>query len=226
MKQNHESFLDKTSFNDNEFAKPTSMEKEAEPTHEKPLPKLPKRKFEMGSHQLFYLLHVPVLLVMAAAGIIGQVIPLLLAIVPYGAMLYVMRRVGSSLNGKGMDYVLWNLSVLVSTYTNHEMPNLRRFGLQLRVSGAVVAVLFSLFSAWFMLFGLLTLGVGLVFAFAEKDGKSISKVSQITAFGLLATGVIGLFLAPGLALATLSLSLCFHHLYEKWDEYEFELDSN
>jgi hypothetical protein len=90
--------------------------------------------------------------------------------------------------------------------------------------GGVFAVLVSLVSPWFLLVGIITFLMGMLFAFADKDDENIANMSRMISIGLLVTGTLGLFVSPGLALAVLSLSLCFHHMFEKWDTYEFTLD--
>lgn len=224
MKPNHESFKDNTPFNDNEFIKATAFRKEEPIKQVKPVPKMPKRKWEPDKYQVFYLIHFLLLGLFLPAGFITHTIPLVLAIVPYGGIVFFLYRVGGSLSGKGLDYVLWNLSVLVSTYLNTQMPNLRRFKMHLLWGGGVFAILVSLMSPWFLLVGLITFLWGMLFAFADKDDENISNMSRMISIGFLVTGTLGLFVSPSLALAVLFFSLCFHHVFEKWDEYEFTLD--
>jgi hypothetical protein len=224
MKQNHESFKDNTPFNDNEFIKATAFKKEGAVKQVKPVPKMPKRKWEKNKYQVFYLIHFLLLGLFLPAGFITHTIPLVVAIVPYGGMVFMMYRIGGSLSGKGLNYVLWNLSVLVSTYLNTQMPNLRRFKMHLLWGGGIFAILVSLMSAWFLLVGLVAFSLGLLFAFADKDDEHIANMSRMISIGFLVTGTLGLFVSPGLALAVLFLSLCFHHVFEKWDTYEFTLN--
>ena len=139
-------------------------------------------------------------------------------------MVLMMRRWGGGLEDKGLDYVLWNLSVLVSTYTNAEMPRLRDRRNLLLWGGVGITVVSSFFSPWFLIIGMVITGIGMVFAFADKEPEKISVVSRVLSITLLVSGSLGLFLIQDLALATLFLSLVFHLLYEKWGEYVFYLE--
>lgn len=223
MKKNHQSLLDANSYTNHEVANTTPLKKNEVKTA-KPLPKLPKRKFKMDKHQSFYLFHIPVMLLMLVAGIFLDATFLIPSILPYAVLVFLANRLGGSLRGKGLDYVLWNLSVLVSTYTNTQTPNLRRFGRLLRIVGAIVLVLLSAVSAWLMLVGLLLVALGLVFAFAEKEEEVIVQTSRLLAIGMLLGGAVSIFVSPDMTLAIVAVSLAFHHMYELWDEYEFTLE--
>lgn len=223
MKKNYQSLLDANSYSNHEVANTTASKKKEEKI-ERPLPKLPKRKFQMDKHQSFYLFHIPVMLLMLVAGIFLDSSFLIPSILPYAVMVFLSYRMGGSLKGKGLDYVLWNLSVLLSTYTNTQTPNLRRFGRLLRTTGLIVLVLLSAFSAWLMLVGLLLVTLGLIFAFAEKEEEAIVQTSRFAAIGMLLIGAVSVFSSPDMTLALVIVSLAFHHLYELWDEYEFTLE--
>lgn len=225
MKQNFESFRDEKPVNDNDLIKATVLNQTKQKAKEKRvLPKLPKRKVKLDKFQSFYLIHLLLLPVFLLVGLLTQQFGLLFAIVPYALLVVILYRMGGGLSLKGMDYVLWNLSVLVSTFTNAKSPNLRKYRKELEWAGAVILILASLSMPWFMVFGLTLFFTSMVFAFAEKDGEGIASMSRIVSIGLLVAGVIGLFLSPGLALATLTLSLLVHLSFEMWDGYEFNLE--
>lgn len=224
MKLNHESILDNKSYNDNEFVSPTVLKKESVKREKRKKPKLPKRKWAFDNYQRFYFFHLMVPLLMVFAGVLSDNPILFLSIVPYVIMVLIMRRLGSGLEDKGLDYVLWNLSVLVSTYTNSEMPRLRGYRNLLLWGGVGVTVTASIFSPWFLMIGVVMTGVGMVFAFADKESEKISAVSRVLSISLLVTGSVGLFIIQDLALATLFVSIVFHLLYEKWNEYVFYLE--
>lgn len=225
MKKNFESLRDENPMNDNDLIKATALNHVKNKAKEtRVLPKLPKRKVQPDKYQLFYLIHLLLLPVFLLAGLLTQEFGLVFSIIPYAAMVIILYRIGGALSLKGMDYVLWNLAVLVSTFTNTKVPNLRKYGKELQWAGAVILILSSFFSPWFMVFGMALFLASMVFAFAEKDAEVIAGMSRIVSIGLVATGVIGLFLSPGLALATLTLSLFVHQSYEMWDGYEFNLE--
>lgn len=224
MKPNHTTLKDKDSIGSNEFREAIPYKKEEPAKPKQPMPKLPKRKWRMDRMQSFYLFHGIALIALLVAGGATQTMPLLLAVVPYGALLFLMQRIGGSLEGRGLDYVLYNQSVLVSAYLNSEMPNLRRFGKGLRVGGLTLLGVTSLFLPWGMAIGGAILAFGFLVAFADQETEEIAFMSRIGAIALLVTGLIGLFYMPGTALVTLTLSLGLHHLFEKWDSYDLELD--
>lgn len=224
MKLNHESIRDNKSYDDNMFSSPTPLEEKPIKKEKVKNPKLPKRKWRFDVHQRFYVFHLFVPILMAIAGVLSNNPIMYISIVPYVLMVLFMRRMGGSLSGKGLDYVLWNLSVLVSTYTNSEMPNLRLKRSLLLWGGVGLTITSSFFSPWFLIVGAMITGVGMVFSFADKEPEKITSVSRILSISLLITGSIGLFITQDLALATLFLSILFHVLYEKWDDYVFFLD--
>lgn len=225
MKANHESFKDEKPLNDNELVMPTGLAQKKKKSKEKRnLPSTPKRKLEWSKHQSLYLIHLFFLPVFVLVGLLTNEYGLVFAIIPYGLMVLFLHRMGSVLSLEGLDYVLWNLSVLVSIFTNTKTPNLRKYGEEVIWGGAILLILMSLFSPWFMVFGMVVFLTGMVFAFAEKEAEVISEMSRIVSIGLTVTGVIGLFLSPGLALATLTISLLIHQVYEMWDDYEFNLE--
>lgn len=224
LKQNHDSFRDDRPINDNALIKGTPLERDKEKKPVKSKPKLPKRKWKKDKYQLFYLVHFLLLLLFLLAGYVTSTGSLVGAVIPYGSVVYIMYRTGGSLSGKGLEYTIWNLSVLTSTYVNAKMPNLRGFKTHLIWTGGIVSILMSLISPWFFLMGQLIFMMGLVFAFADKDEDNIAEKSRMISVVFLIIGTIGLFVSPGYALAVLFLSLCYHHLFEQWDEYEFVLN--
>ncbi|WP_442637652.1 hypothetical protein [Rossellomorea marisflavi] len=224
MKMNHDSIRDNKVFDDDLLTSPVAPKEEPVKKEVVPLPKIPKRKWSFDSSQRLYVFHLLVPLLMAVEGVLADNPIMFLSIVPYVLMVLVMRRLGGGLENKGLDYILWNMSVLISTYTNAEMPRIRHRRKLLMWGGAVIAIASSIFSPWFLFVGSIIAVIGMVFAFADKEPEQIAKVSQILSIALLVTGGAGMFHIEDLGLASLFLSLVFHLNYEKWKNYEFYLD--
>lgn len=225
MKQTHQSLRDDSPLNTNDLLKTTGLANErTKSSIKREIPQLPKRKLAGDKHQLFYCIHLSLLPVMLFFGFKYEVAQLIFFVIPYAGLLVTLYRIGGGLSLKEMNYVVWNLSVLVSTLTNAKIPRLRKYGNELRWGGGGLLLLGSLFSPWFMALGGTLFMLGMLFSFAEKDAETMAEMAKIVTWGLLVTGVLSLFVSPGMTLVTLTTSLLIQLVLETWEDYEFTLE--
>lgn len=222
MKMNHESFRDNKDFGDNNFRNTTPLEKGDAPVVKKRKLEVPKRKWTFEKETMFYLIHfllVPVSILVG--GLLGYINLFLMAL-PYIFTIILAFRFGGEMRAKGLDYVLWNLSVLVSTYTHQNARALRERYETIGIASLVLMTLGSLLSGLLFGVGIVLLLLFLVFAFAEQDNEAIAKLGKWMSFALLGAGVIAFFMNPMLAHGALVFSLVGNWLYEKWNDYTFK----
>lgn len=223
MKINHENLIDDGTVDNNPFKIETPLEKtkEKKPKHKS---RFPKRKVNGDRYHIFYLLHLLWVPFFIGASILTGNYALAFLALPYLIYVGTLHQAGGGLEGKGMDYLLWNLSVLASTYSNAQTPHLRSRGQALRAVGGGLTVIGSLIHPWFLLVGGLILLNGLVVSFAERNGEQLARICRIISMSLFLTGTITLLWAPEAAVLTASASLLLHYLYERWDGFEFGVE--
>jgi len=225
MKINHETLIDEKEFGDNTFRNQTPSPKEKEPSKPtKAKLKLPKRKVSSGSERVFYILHALTLLVAFVAGAFLGHASLFVFAIPYAIVLFISYRLGGEMKVKGLNHIIWNLSVLISTYTNANMRALRQRYKGLGIMGIVFMTIGGMTSGLLLVVGLIAFVGHLLFAFAEMNTEIISNRSKLLSITLLVAGVIAFFMNPLLAYGTLSLSLMANWFHEKWGNYEFIRD--
>lgn len=226
MKMNHETFRDNQDFGDNTFKTPTSLHQKPESTDkpEKKHPKLPKRTFTFGKETMFYLLHgLAILVSLLFGGLLGHV-SLFLMLIPYIVVLVCAFRIGGNIRSKGLNHVLWNLSVLTSTYTNTNMRRMREQRTLLVTAGTLLMVMGSLFSGLFLIVGVILFLSSVVFFFAEQETDELAVHGKRLSWAMLVAGLIAFGVNPMMAHIALVLSLAGNWLYEKWKDYEWQVD--
>lgn len=225
MKINHETMLDNKDFTDNDFKNPTPLKKEEGKINpQKTKMVIPKRSWSFSKENLFYMIHmVLAFLSLIVGGIMGHV-SLFLFFIPYVVTIVLAYRLGGDMKAKGLHHVMWNLSVLSSTYTNANMRALRERRTAIGYVGLGLMITGAMFSGLFLMIGVGFTMLSLFFAFAEQDNETISSFSKQVSQLLLIGGVIALMMNPLVAHGVFILSLFYHYVYEKWDDYEFIID--
>lgn len=227
MRISHESLLDKNKKDNNAFTFPISAPKEySRGNQEKsktPLG-LPRRKWTMSKDNLFYMAHMVIgVLSLVIGGAFGTLSGFLL-FVPYMLAVEMAFRLGGVRKERTINLIVWNLSVLISSYTNQKMRALRERTTLLYRVGLILSAIGAVFSSYFLILGTALAVLSLIFRFADQDGDAMSKDSRHFAFVLVVCGGIALFMNPYNAHGILLLSLMFYAFHESWSNYTFSVE--
>lgn len=225
MKINHETLMDEKEFGDNTFRNQTPLKNNDEkPKIEKEKIRLPKRQLESPSEIIFYILHALTIMIGFISGAVLSHPSLFIFAIPYAIVLFLAYRLGGTMKAKGLNHVIWNLSVFVSTYTNANMKALRQRYKTIGTLSIVFMTLGGIMSGLLLATGLVVFLLYMALAFAEMETEEMSKIAKIASIALLVSGTIALFVNPGIAHGTLVISLLGNWMYEKWNDYEFIRD--
>lgn len=225
MKINHETMLDNKDFTDNDFKNPTPLKKEEGiKKPQKTKMAIPKRSWSFSKENGFYIIHmILAFLSLIVGGIMGHA-SLFVFFIPYVVTIMLAYRLGGEMKANGLHHVMWNLSVLSSTYTNANMRALRERRKAIGYAGLGLMITGALFSGLLLIIGVGLTMLSLFFAFSEQDNETISNFSKQVSQLLLIGGVGALMMNPLVAHGVFILSLFYHYIYEKWNEYEFIID--
>lgn len=222
MKINHEVFRDEKEFGDNTFKTPTPLQDDKQiSTKKRAKMTIPSRKWVFGKESIFYMMHFLLIpLSFLIGGLTGNLILLFMGI-PYALTIYVAYRLGGEMKSRGLYHVMWNLSILISTYTHANMRGIRDRYRTISIVGLTLSGIGAILSSFVLVIGVLLVSASLIFAFAEQDDAKIASIGKSLSVILLITGAIGLVIHPGMAHGILVASLFGNWLYEKWKDYEF-----
>ena len=222
IKINHEVFRDEKEFGDNTFKTPTPLQEDKQiPTKKRAKITVPSRKWVFGKDSIFYMMHfLLVPLSFLIGGVTGHMSLFLMGI-PYVLTIYLFYRLGGEMKSRGLHHVMWNLSILMSTYTHANMRGVRDRYRAIAIIGLTLSGIGALSSSFILVVGILLVTVSLFFAFSEQDEPKIASIGKTLSIILLITGAIGLVIHPGMAHGILVASLFGNWLYEKWKDYEF-----
>lgn len=227
MRISHESLLDKNEQDNNAFTFPISAPKEySRGNREKsktPLG-LPRRKWTMSKVNLFYMAHIVIgALSLIIGGAFGTLSAFIMFI-PYMLAVEMAFRLGGLRRERTINLIVWNLSVLISSYTNQKWRAIRERASILYRVGLILGAIGAVISNYFLIIGTTLVLLNLIFRFADQDSEAMSKDSKHYAIVLMISGILTLFTSPLNAHGVLLLSLMLYALHESWSNYTFSVE--